>query len=113
MKELICIICPKGCRLRADEELNITGHGCERGLAYARKEFVNPTRVLTTTVCIDGGTLPRLPVKTDRDIPKARIHEAMRQINLVRVKAPVSRGDVVLENLCGMGVNVIATRSMQ
>lgn len=78
MTDLICIVCPKGCHLHVDEENGyaVTGNSCPRGADYGKKELVNPTRVITSTVKITGGIHHRLPVKTDRDIPKAMIPEA-------------------------------------
>ena len=115
MKELICIVCPKGCHLKIDEEndYKVTGNGCERGADYGRKELTNPTRVLTTTVKIEGASIARLPVKTDGDIPKQVLFRAMEEINRITVKAPVKRGDIVLKNLLGLPVNVIATKTIE
>ena len=71
MKELICIVCPKGCHLKVDEENGyaVTGNSCPRGAEYGKNELSNPTRMLTSTVCIEGGIYPRLPVKTSQAIP--------------------------------------------
>ena len=75
MKELICIVCPKGCHLKVDEENGyaVTGNSCPRGAEYGKKELVNPTRVITSTVRVEGGTLRRVSVKTSSDIPKKDI----------------------------------------
>ena len=66
MTDLICIVCPKGCHLHVDEENGyaVTGNSCPRGADYGKKELVNPTRVITSTVKITGGIHNRLPVKT-------------------------------------------------
>ncbi len=114
MTELICIVCPKGCHLKVDEAQNykVTGNGCERGVAYGQKELTNPTRVLTSTVKIEGAVIPRLPVKTDRDIPKQMLLRVMEELSRVTVNAPIHRGDVVLHNLLGLDVNLIATKTM-
>ena len=50
MKELICIVCPKGCHLKVDEENGcaVTGNGCPRGAEYGKNELLHPTRVLTS-----------------------------------------------------------------
>ena len=79
MKELICIVCPKGCHLKVDEENGyaVTGNGCPRGAEYGKAELVNPTRVVTSTVRCIGGGHPRCPVKTDRAIPRELLFEAM------------------------------------
>ena len=62
MKELICIVCPKGCRLKVDNEFNVTGNGCNRGIKYAKDELTNPTRMVTSTVVVLDGEINRLPV---------------------------------------------------
>ena len=114
MKELICIVCPKGCHLKVDEENGyaVTGNSCPRGAVYGKKELVNPTRVLTSTVNVTGGTLKRVSVKTDGDIPKSQLFPAMEALENVEMKAPVSIGDVVLENFLGLGVNLVATKTV-
>jgi len=110
-QELICIVCPSGCRITV-EDGQVTDNGCKRGEVYALKEVTNPTRVLTTTVRLTGAEPVRLPVKTERDIPKGLLFSAMRQLDAVTVAAPVRRGDVVLRDICGTGVSVIACRDV-
>ncbi|GAA6514164.1 DUF1667 domain-containing protein [Merdimmobilis hominis] len=114
MTDLICIVCPKGCHLHVDEENGyaVTGNSCPRGADYGKKELVNPTRVITSTVKITGGIHHRLPVKTDRDIPKAMIPEAMALLNAVQVQSPVKVGDIVVKDVLGTGANFVASRDM-
>lgn len=114
MKELVCIVCPKGCRLKVDEEngYQVTGNSCERGADYGKKELTNPTRVITSTVKIIGGLYHRLPVKTSSDIPKHLIFDAVKLLDEVEVTSPVKVGDVVLKNILGTGVDFIATKNM-
>lgn len=114
MKELICIVCPRGCHLRVDEanDYAVTGNSCPRGAAYGRAELTHPTRVLTSTVRIDGAIHRRCPVKTDRAVPKEKLFEIMDALNGVTLTAPVVLGQVVLENAAGTGANVITTRAM-
>lgn len=114
MKELICIVCPKGCHLKVDEEkdYSVTGNGCPRGAEYGRIELTNPTRVLTSTVRCIGGPHPRCSVKTDRPIPKGLIFDCMRVLDSITLTAPVKIGQVVVENVCGTGANFVATRDM-
>jgi len=117
-KEMICITCPMGCHLtvtQTDEQggLLVSGNKCNRGKAYAIEEIRNPKRVVPTTVTIEDGVLNRLPVKTKDPIPKELIFEAMKEINQVVVRAPISCGDVIIENLLETGVSVVATRSMK
>ncbi len=114
MKELICIVCPKGCHLTVDEEHGcaVTGNGCPRGAEYGRRELTAPTRVVTSTVRCIGAAHPRCPVKTDRPIPKALIFDAMAALDAVELHAPVHIGDLVLENVCGSGANFVVTRNL-
>ncbi len=114
MKELICIVCPQGCRLKVDEEhgFAVTGNGCPRGAEYGRVELTAPTRTVTSTVRCEGGAHPRCPVKTDRPVPKGSVFSVMEALEGVALAAPVKVGQVVVENVCGTGANVVATRDL-
>ena len=114
MKNLICIVCPRGCRLAVDEEQDyaVTGNGCPRGAEYGRIELTNPTRVVTSTVRYVGGVHPRCPVKTDRPIPKALVRAAAAALDGVTLTAPAELGQVVLTDVCGTGASFIPTRAI-
>ena len=114
MKELICIVCPKGCHLKVDEEHGwaVSGNSCEKGAEYGKIELTNPTRVITSTVEVAGGAHPRCPVKTDRPIPKGLIFEAMKTLDGLVLEAPVALGQVVGKNVGGTGADFVATRSL-
>lgn len=114
MTDLICIVCPKGCRLSVDEQngYRVTGHGCSRGEDYGRKELTNPTRVLTSVVRIEGGSHPCCPVKTSDEIPKACIFEAMELLKNIRLHGPVSIGSTVVSDICGTGVDWIVAKDI-
>jgi len=112
MKELYCITCPTGCLLKVggDEgQITVEGNGCNRGVDFAVTEMTNPTRSLTTTVRTTFPGVPVLPVRTDGEIPKDRIIEAMGALREVAVSSVINCGDTVIENLLGSGVRVIAT----
>ena len=112
-REFVCIECPKGCHLVIDEQLKVTGNTCIRGKQYAINEVTCPKRVLTSTVVIESELVSRLPVMTENEIPKEKMFEIMKALNSVRVKAPIKCRDVVLENVCDTGVNIIATRTIE
>ncbi len=116
IKELTCIVCPIGCTLRVTLEdgkfVSVTGNTCPRGARYAETEMTAPRRVLTSTVRVSGGHLPLCPVRTKGDIPKELLFEAMHAVNQLCIPAPVSIGQVVIEDLCGTGVPLIATREI-
>jgi len=115
-KELTCIGCPMGCLITVETDNGaierMTGYTCPHGKAYAEKELTHPERTVTSTVPVDGGALRMLPVKTAGDIPKDRIFDSMACIHTLRVHAPVKAGDVVLENLAGTGINLVAARTI-
>ena len=112
MKELICITCPRGCHLSVDDNLNVTGNMCPRGAMYAKAELTHPVRMVTSSVYVDSKTEVRLPVKTKEPIPKELIFDVMEEIYKVRVKAPIKIGDVVIKNVLGSGVDIIATKNI-
>lgn len=114
MRELVCIVCPRGCRLRVDEQNGcaVTGNACPRGEAYGKKELTNPTRAVTTTVRITGAAYPRLPVKTDAEVPKSAVIDVVRALDGVTVTAPVQTGDIIARDILGTGANIVATRDM-
>jgi len=108
--EIICIVCPNGCRMEVTgeaENLQVTGHLCKKGIDFARDEITAPMRSLTTTVATTFPEMPRLPVKTRDEIPKGKIFEAMAKIRTVVVREPKKVGDVILANV--FGTDIVAT----
>lgn len=111
-RDLICIMCPNGCHLHVDKDLNVTGNKCPRGAAYAKQEVTHPTRVVTSTVRINSKELRVCPVKTKDPIPKEKIFDIMAAIDQVHLKTPVHIGDVIIHDVCGTGIDVVATREI-
>jgi CxxC motif-containing protein len=106
--------CPLQLAHEGDEIIEVLGNDCKRGAKYAKQEFLDPRRSLSTTVAISGAVWSRLPVKTTGQVPKERVMEAARVIHEIRCRAPVEIGQVLLEGLLGeAGLDVTATRSMQ
>mgnify|MGYP003262588912 CR=1 FL=1 len=114
--EMICICCPRGCYLTVTSEdgdiKEITGNRCRRGETYAKEELISPVRVVTTTVRLNGGKVPMLPVKTSKAIPKPLIFDCIDTMRDISVSTPVSIGDVIIPNVLGTGADIIATRSI-
>ncbi len=114
-KELICIGCPMGCPITVTLDngaiVEVTGNTCPRGKSYAEKEVTNPTRIVTSTVRVEGGERPLVSVKTKEDVPKDKIFACMEEINAAVAKAPIKIGDVILENVAGTGIPVVATKA--
>lgn len=114
-KELTCVACPLGCPIvvefEGSEVISVTGNTCKRGDTYARTEIVNPTRSLTSSVKVNGGVHPVVPVKSDKPVPKDMLFECMKIINSVSVDAPVKLGQVIIENILDTGANIVATNN--
>ena len=119
---LTCIICPMGCSMEVEVETDADGHkkvlsvkdnGCKRGEQYAAKELQNPTRTLTSTIKVNGGVLPVVPVKTAGEVPKKMLLQYMEVVRRASCKAPVKRGDILLYDLLGTGINVIACADVE
>lgn len=114
-RELTCISCPIGCRMTvtiADGEVSVTGNTCPRGAVYAKAECTAPVRMVTGLVRIEGRNEP-LSVKTAQAIPKSSVAECVDILARTVIKAPVRAGDVVISDICGSGIDVIATKSAE
>lgn len=116
-KNLTCIGCPLGCQIMVElengEVVSVSGNTCKRGDDYARKEVTRPTRIVTSTVKVSGGNAPTVSVKTKSDIPKDKIFDCAKALKKVMVQAPIAIGDVVIENVAGTGVDIVATKAVE
>ena len=114
-KNLICIVCPLGCRLNvtgAAEDLTVSGNKCQKGITYAHEEITNPVRMVCTTVKIIGGIHKVIPVKTDKAIPDKYKLDVVKAANTIVLTSPIKMGDIIIADLFGTGVNVVAERDM-
>ncbi len=76
--EMICIACPVGCHLTViqnGDDYEVTHAQCKRGEVYGVKELTNPTRIVTSTVVIEGALMARIPVRTESTIPKGLLFD--------------------------------------
>ncbi|MBP5519538.1 MAG: DUF1667 domain-containing protein [Treponema sp.] len=119
---LTCIICPMGCNMEVEVEpdesgqkkvLSVKDNGCKRGEQYAAKELQNPTRTLTSTIKVNGGVLSVVPVKTAGEVPKKMLLQCMEVVRRASCKAPVKRGDILIYDILGSGINIIACADVE
>lgn len=114
--QITCINCPVGCRMtvitEGNEVVSVTGNTCPRGKTYAQQECTAPMRMVTAVVAVENRVVP-VSVKTRTPIPKKDIFDCMKQLSEIKVQAPVHMGDVVCANVCGSGVDVIATKNVE
>lgn len=112
---ITCINCPIGCRLTVDIEngefAEISGNQCARGITYARQEAVRPLRMVTAVAQVPGSALP-LSLKTQSPVPKESIPQVMRAVRSLALKLPIRIGDVLLEDVAGTGVPLVATKNL-
>ncbi len=115
MRELVCIVCPKGCTMHIEQEndgYKVSGNTCKRGAQFAISEMTEPKRTICTTVRTVFPQTPVLPVRVSAEIPKDKIFDVMHEINSVVLEKPVSRGDVILKNVLNLGADIIATSDL-
>lgn len=117
IRELVCVSCPLGCALKVELDDNgavvsVSGNTCKRGEKYANDECTNPVRMLTSTMKVNGGSLPVIPVKTNKPIPKDKMFECMEAINNEVVDAPIKIGEVLISNICDTGADIVATNQV-
>lgn len=116
VRNLTCINCPMGCPLTVEMDdgrvISVSGNTCRRGELYARKEVTHSTRIVTTTVRVTGGMADMVSVKTKEDIPKGKIFECIQALKDIEVQAPVHIGDVLVKNIAGTGVDIVATKNI-
>ncbi len=113
--QVICITCPKGCTLEVTHDGQTVikvKPGCKRGHEYVARELVDPRRMVATTVRVEGGIHPLLPVATSAPFPKPRIFELMNALRELSVEAPVKMGEVILHDALDTGIDIIASRDM-
>ena len=114
-RNLICIVCPVGCRLKVSgtiDDLKVSGQRCKKGIDYAHDEITNPMRMVCTTVRIKGGIHPVIPVKTDKAIPERYKLDVVKEVNKIELSSPVKMGDIIIADLFETGVNIVAERDM-
>ena len=112
---LVCITCPRGCALTVENvngEWVVSGNSCKKGKEFAINEMTNPMRTICSTVKTAFPEAPVLPCRVSADIPKNKIFDVMAEINKVEVKSPIKRGDVIIKDVLGLGVDVIATSDL-
>lgn len=114
MKKTICIMCPMGCPLEITETENgieVKGNTCKRGAEYGVQEYTNPKRVVTSLVNTDCGNV--VSVKTSDVIDKKIIFNVLKELKEIVVTLPIKTGDVVIQNVCESGVDIVATNSLE
>ena len=113
--EIICVACPKGCRLearRSGGESLVSNEGCKRGREYAVNEILDPRRMVASTVQVRGGLHPLVPVYTARPFPKGQIKALLDALCEIQIQAPVRLGQVVLPDALGSGIDILTSRDI-
>ena len=109
--KVVCIACPLGCLVEVDKD-KISGHKCPKGIKYATLEATNPVRVFTGSVKIRDGELPLLSVRSTAGVPKGQIKPIAALMRQIVLNAPIQIGQVVLADVLGTGVHIVATRTV-
>lgn len=115
MENVTCILCPNGCSLtieKVGKEYEVQGNKCPKGREFAISEIEDPRRSICSTIKTTFKKVPRLPVKTNGEVSLQDIFNVMTEINSKFIDKPVHVGEIVIENVAGTGVNVIATSDL-
>lgn len=116
-KEIICTVCPMGCHITVEGEgeniISVAGNTCKRGKEYASTEFCHPVRILTTTIRTNSEKNPLVPVRSERPLPKEKIMDCMAVIRKQQAKTPIHMYDILVENICDTGINIVATGNVK
>ncbi|NLK44348.1 MAG: DUF1667 domain-containing protein [Tissierellia bacterium] len=113
-----CKVCPVGCNLVIKKDSSnpsnytVEGNRCNRGLEFGIKEMKEPSRILTSRVLLENGPMSRLPVKTTGIIPEELVDQCMEIIKVTKVSAPVKKDQVIIKDILGTGVDVVAARKV-
>ena len=102
--EMVCIVCPNGCHLKVSRDgdtIDVQGAKCKRGIAFGTTEL---------TVDTAFPDMPRLPVKTNGEIPKERLLDAMKIIRAFKLDKRANTGDVIIKDV--FGADIVATSDM-
>lgn len=112
---MVCISCPLGCRMTVTwsdkDDVAVKGNRCAKGESYAREEILAPKRVVTATLPVLDAAVRRLPVRTNRALPKEHIPDLLNEMYRMEVRAPVRRGQILIKDIRGTGVDLVAARS--
>ncbi|MBN1298616.1 MAG: DUF1667 domain-containing protein [Actinobacteria bacterium] len=115
IKNIRCLSCPEGCVMNADYDENesriisLGGYKCKKGISFAEDELNNPQRILTTTVAIDSVKSGRLPVRSSKTVPKSSLSMMIKEIKKIKVKTPVTAGEILAADFMGSGTDIISS----
>jgi CxxC motif-containing protein len=116
-KEITCIVCPLGCKIllnKNGQQVDIlSGNKCKQGIDYAINEALDPRRMLTTSVLVEHGEWPLVSVKSSEPVQKDKVFAVLKEIKEIKVKAPVKTGEIIIKNVIGTGIDILATKSIK
>ena len=113
---LTCVLCPVGCELEVrrdgSTDVEVSGNQCDKGIPFAVEEVLRPRRNLATSIPVRGTASKMVSVRLSGPVPREMIFPILAEIARLRPEAPVRRGQVLIADVLGTGVDVIATRTV-
>lgn len=114
---ITCITCPVGCEMVVEGDgktiVSVEGAACKRGEQYAASEYTNPVRILTSLAKVEGAAVPLVAIRSNKPVPKGMLFQCMDVVRKIVLPKPVHAGDVVVADICGTGVDMVATGSAE
>ncbi len=116
-KMIICTLCPNGCEIQVEyidkNNAEFTGNSCDRGISYALSECFDPQRTFTGNVSLEGSFRKRMPVRSNKSIPKDKMKACAELLRTIKLEAPVEAGHTVLENVFDSGADIVTAMSVR
>jgi len=113
---LTCVLCPVGCELEVRNDpaggLQVQGNQCDKGVPFALEEILYPKRNLATSIPVKGTATKMVSVRLSGPVARELIFPILAEISKLRPEAPVRRGQILIDDVLGTGVDVIATRTV-
>lgn len=116
IKETICYGCNKACVLsidKYDDDIEISGNKCDKGLEYANTEANNNKSIFTTLVRIKGADFNVVSVKSSKPLDKKIWRECSKALGRLYVGAPIKAGDIICKNILNTGADIICTKNIE
>ncbi len=116
IKKMQCKICSVQCDLNIEidsQKASITGNKCGRGIDYAKSQFSDDSVIVTARCILLNGSMGRLPVTSTAPIPIYMVDEVIEIIKNTQVIAPVSKDQIIIENVLNSGVDIVSQRRVK
>jgi CxxC motif-containing protein len=87
-------------------QIDVDGSTCKIGKEYAKDELLNPRRIVTSTIKVTNGCRSLVSVWTTGAVLKDKVYDIMNELERVVIEAPVKVHQIIIKNICNLGVDI-------